>query len=292
MPEVIPQTEHRIPAADGVELWCRDYHAPQAASAPVVLCVPGLTRNSRDFESLASALARTHRVLTPDLRGRGNSGRAASAATYQPLQYIGDLTVLLQALAVKQVFWIGTSLGGLLAMMMAAMQPGLLRGVVLNDVGPEIDPAGVARIAGYVGQLPPVLTWADAAAQSRLIHGAALPDFTDADWMRLARCTYRDDGAGRPVPDIDPAIGDAMRAAAGPPPDLWPLYRALRPVPALAIRGALSDILSAATFERMRAEKPDLETLVLPNRGHAPTLDEPAARAAIQALLERVSILA
>lgn len=287
-------TEHRVAAPDGVELWCRDYRparaaGPGAPAAPVVLCVPGLTRNSRDFDSLADWLAGSYRVLTPDLRGRGRSGRAASAASYQPLQYIGDLSLLLQSLAVQQVFWIGTSLGGLLAMMMAAMQPALLRGVVLNDVGPEIDPAGVARIAGYVGKLPPVLTWADAAAQSRLIHGAALPDFTDEDWMRLARCTYRDDGHGRPVPDMDPAIGDAMRTAAGPAPDLWPLFRALRAVPTLAIRGALSDILSPATFERMRAEKPDLVTLVLEGRGHAPTLDEPSARVSIRALLERVA---
>jgi pimeloyl-ACP methyl ester carboxylesterase len=281
--------DHRLRAADGLELFVREYRPDTAPVGPPVLCVPGLTRNHRDFESLAESLAITHRVLTPDLRGRGQSGRDANPANYQPLVYVGDLVAMLGALGVTSVFWIGTSLGGLLAMMAGAMRPGLLVGAVLNDIGPEIDPAGAARIASYVGQLPPVRSWADAAAQARLVNGAALPDFTDADWQRFARCAYREDDHGVPVPDMDPRIGDAARAATGPPPDLWPLYRALANVPTLVIRGALSDILSAATLARMQNEKPDLETLVLPGRGHAPTLDEPACRTAIRRLLDRVS---
>lgn len=283
--------EHRIAAADGLSLYCREYlpKGEVPAAAPAVLCVPGLTRNCRDFESLALWLSTTHRVLTPDLRGRGRSDYDPDPRRYQPLTYVGDIATMLQALGVRRVFWIGTSLGGLLAMLMASMRPGLLAGAVLNDVGPEIDPAGAARIAGYVGRLPPVRSWEDAAAQARLVNGVALPDFTDADWMRFARCAYRDDGTGRPVVDMDPRIGDAVREAAGPAPDLWPMFRALLPVPTLAIRGASSDILSAATLARMCEIKPDLETLVLEGRGHAPTLDEPACRAAIAALLARVS---
>ncbi len=283
--------EHRIPSADGLSLYCREYRprGPAPVSAPDVLCVPGLTRNCRDFESLALWLSATHRVLTPDLRGRGRSDYDPDPRRYQPLTYVGDIATQLQALGTQRVFWIGTSLGGLLAMLMAALRPGWLAGVVLNDIGPQIDPAGAARIAGYVGRLPLVRTWQEAVEQARLVHGAALTDFTDEDWMRFARCTYRDDGTGHPVIDMDPRIGDAVREATGPTPDLWPAFRALAPVPTLAIRGALSDILSAETPARMREVKPDLETLVLEGRGHAPTLDEPASRAAIRALLDRVS---
>ncbi len=283
--------EQRIRSADGLSLYCRDYRPPAGiqAAAPTVLCVPGLTRNCRDFESLALWLSATHRVLTPDLRGRGRSDYDPDPRRYQPLTYVGDLATLLRALGVQQVFWIGTSLGGLLAMLMAAMRPELLRGVVLNDVGPQIDPAGAARIAEYVGRLPPVRTWEDAAAQARLVNGTVLPDFNDEDWLRFARRAYRDDGTGQPVLDMDPRIGDVVRETTGPAPDLWPMFRALASVPTLVIRGALSDILSAQTLEKMRAVKPDLETLVLEGRGHAPTLDEPDCRAAIRALLERVS---
>ena len=284
--------EHRVPTQDGLSLYCREFLPPRPSSAPAVLCLPGLTRNSRDFAGLAEWLAGTHRVLTPDLRGRGRSDHDANWKNYQPLTYVGDIAVLLAGLGAPRVVVIGTSLGGLLAMMMAAMLPKVLAGVVLNDIGPEIDKSGTDRIAGYVGKLPPVVTWQDAASQARLVHAAALPDFTEDDWLRFARCTYRDDGAGRPVLDMDPRIGDAMREAAGPLPDLWPLFRLLNPVPTLAIRGATSDILSAATLSRMQQEKPDLQVLSVPNRGHTPTLDEPPCRGAIRALLERIAPVA
>ena len=208
---------------------------------------------------------------------------------YQPLTYVADVGELLQQRGEARVVVIGTSLGGLIAMLMAALNPAALAGVVLNDVGPEIDPAGLARIAGYVGKLPPVQTWQDAAAQARLVNGASLPDYTDEDWMRFARAAYRDDGHGNPVLDMDPKIGDAMREApAGAAPDLWPLYGMLAKVPVLAIRGETSDILSAATFATMLERKPDLRTLRVPARGHAPTLDEPVCRAAIHAFLESI----
>jgi pimeloyl-ACP methyl ester carboxylesterase len=162
----------------------------------------------------------------------------------------------------------------------------VLAAAVLNDVGPEIDPAGLARIAGYVGQLPPVQTWADAAAQARLVNGSALPDFTAADWARFARCTFRDDGHGRPILDMDPNIGVATRSASGPTPNLWPVFHAFVKLPTVVIRGAISDILSAATVTKMLEIKPDLVSVTVPNRGHAPTLDEPECRAAIRALLD------
>lgn len=129
-------------------------------------------------------------------------------------------------------------------------------------------------------------TWADAAAQARLVNGSALPDFTDADWARFARCTFRDGGDGRPVLDMDPNIGVATRSASGPPPNLWPVFQAFAGLPTVVIRGTISDILSAATVAKMLAIKPDLRVVSVPNRGHAPTLDEPECRAAIHALLD------
>ncbi|MCU0760032.1 MAG: alpha/beta hydrolase [Steroidobacteraceae bacterium] len=281
--------EHFVTLRDGLKMYCREYGAAHRAG-PAVLCLPGLTRNSRDFESLARGLSDRWRVLTPDLRGRGRSDHDPNWQQYQPMTYVADVGELLQQRGESRVVVIGTSLGGLVAMLMAALNPAALAGVVLNDVGPEIDPAGIARIAGYVGRLPPVRSWEEAAAQARLVNGAALPDFTEDDWMRFARAAYRDDGAGRPVLDMDPRIGDAMREVpAGAAPDLWPLFGLLAKVPALAIRGDTSDILSAATFARMAQLKPDLRTLVVPGRGHAPTLDEPVCRSAIRAFLESIA---
>lgn len=286
MSEIPAPVDHWIPLRDGLRMYCREFGSPQR-SGPALLCLPGLTRNSRDFEPLAASLAARWRVLTPDLRGRGRSDRDPNWHQYQPMTYVADVGELLRHLGEPRVVIIGTSLGGLLAMLMAALHPAALAGAVLNDIGPELDPAGLARIAAYTGRLPPVASWAEAAAQCRLVHETALPDFADDDWLRFARATYREDDAGRPVPDMDPRIGDALREApAGAAPDLWPLYGALVGVPVLAIRGEASDILSPATFARMRAVKPDLRTLTVPQRGHAPTLDEPECREAIRAFLE------
>jgi pimeloyl-ACP methyl ester carboxylesterase len=281
--------DHWIVLRDGLRMYCREFGS-QHRSRPALLCLPGLTRNSRDFEALATSLADRWRVLTPDLRGRGRSDHDPNWQQYQPMTYVADIGELLQQRGESRVVVVGTSLGGLLAMLMAALHPAALAGAVLNDIGPELDPRGLARIASYVGKLPPVSTWDEAAAQSRFVNGAALPDFTDEDWHRFARATYRDDGAGRPVLDMDPRIGDAMREApAGAAPDLWPLFGMLEHVPVLAIRGETSDILSPETFARMRAIKPDLRTLTVARRGHAPTLDEPESRVAIRGFLESLA---
>ena len=182
---------------------------------------------------------------------------------------------------------IGTSLGGMLAMMLAATQRGRIAGIVLNDVGPEIDPAGIERIKQYAGRTPPARDWEEAAAQTRAIYGGAWPDLAPERWTALTRRGYRE-SAGRVEADADPAIGDVLRAAPAAAPDLWPLWHALGDVPALAIRGALSDILSAASLERMKAAKPDLERLTVANRGHVPLLDEPECLAAIDGFLGRL----
>lgn len=283
-----PFREVYYASADGLlRLYARIYEQA-GIEAPAVLCLPGLTRNSRDFEVLAPHLARRYRVLCPDLRGRGYSERDSSCQNYRPATYLADILELLQTLSVPRVALIGTSLGGLLAMMLAASKRDMVAGIVLNDVGPEIDPVGLARIRGYAGQLPPVRTWAEAILQLQSVHSHAWPGLDHAAWLRLARRSYRENASGNPVLDCDPGVGNALRSAPAQAADLWPLWAALGPVPALAIRGELSDILSPATFERMQHEKADLVRQTVARRGHVPLLDEPDCLPAIDAFLARL----
>jgi len=278
--------ERYFESSDGLSLYYRDYHPAEESDRLPVLCLPGLTRNSRDFEALALRLQRAgRRVLTPDLRGRGRSQHDPNWSNYQPTTYLGDLAALQAAAGAERVVVVGTSLGGILAMLIAATRPAAIAAAVLNDVGPEIAPEGLQRIAQYVGRHIPVGSWEEAAAQARATYGLALPDLTDAQWLAFARRSYVEvDGV--PRLDMDPMIGEAVRAApSGAAPDLWPVYGALRPLPALAVRGELSDVLSEATFERMALEKPDLRRVTVARRGHPPLLDEPECVLAIDEFL-------
>ena len=270
-------------SAEGLTLFYRDF-GPLDGEGVAVLCLPGLTRNSRDFIELAEHLANERRVVCPDLRGRGHSQHDPEWRNYQPMSYVADTWRLLDTLGLERVVVIGTSLGGLMAMIMAAQQPQRLAGVVLNDVGPEIAPEGLARIRGYTGRLPAVDSWEGAVAQARQIYGAALPDLDDARWLAFARQGFRENAEGVPQLDHDPAIGRAIAEVSGEPPDPWPLFRALS-MPTLALRGEFSDILSPATLARMQQEKPDLRVVTVANRGHVPLLDEPESLAAIEQLL-------
>ncbi len=285
--------EQRWRSADGLELYCRVYDAPSpesvSASRPLtVLCLPGLSRNSRDFEVLGPHLAARYRVVCPDLRGRGLSARDPQWQNYHPGTYIADLQRMMRALDLERVAIIGTSLGGLLAMMLGAMVPERVAGIVLNDIGPELDPKGIDRIKSHTGLLPPVTTWDEAVEQYRAVNGNAWPDLSDETWSRLVRRSYRANGAGIPVLDCDPRVGDALRSASAAQGSLWPLFARLQAIPLLVIRGALSDILSVSTLERMQREKPDLERLTVGNRGHVPLLDEPQALTAIDRFLARL----
>lgn len=280
--------EYRWTSADGLGLYARVYD-PGDAAAPAVLCLPGLTRNSRDFEALAPHLSRRYRVVCPDLRGRGFSARDPSWSNYHPGTYITDLRDLIGALGLTRFAVIGTSLGGLLAMMLPSVLAGGVAGIVLNDVGPEIDPIGADRIRSYAGRLPPVRSWDEAVQQLKTVYGAAWPDLPESAWPVLARRGAREGVDGVPVLDADPNIGEALRAGAQAIIDLWPLYGTLAGIPTLAIRGGLSDILNVATFERMKREKPDLLSLTVSNRGHVPLLDEPACLGAIDEFLAGLS---
>lgn len=280
-------SDYYYDSADGLRLYCAVYPAVRPAGVPV-LCLPGLTRNSRDFVELAQHLCAEHEVLAADLRGRGRSAWDSNAAHYQLPTYVQDIWSLLEARQVRRIFIIGTSLGALMGMVMAALQPNRIAGVVLNDAGPEIDPVGVRRIQAYAGKLPPVASWTEAAAQAKSIYGAALPDLSDAQWLEYVRRSYRENDTGIPVPDMDPKIAEALKSpVASGTNDLWPMFAQIRGVPMLVVRGALSDLLSAATLARMAREQPGLDQLTVANRGHAPLLNEPECVATIERFVAR-----
>jgi pimeloyl-ACP methyl ester carboxylesterase len=279
-------TDRFFESRDGLRLHYRDYGG-DAGKAPV-LCLHGLTRNCRDFAALAEHIAPTRRVIVPDQRGRGGSQYDPSWLNYHPGTYVEDMWTLLRELSVERVIVVGTSLGGLMAMLMAATRSQMLAGVVLNDIGPEIDPVGVERIRAYAGRLPPVRSWDDAAGQMKMTFGGAFPDYDEQKWREFARNSFDAGDDGVPRLAADPKIGDAIRSIPAPPnaaQAMWLAFGQLRNVPALALRGAHSDLLSVATFARMQQEVPGLVAVTVANRGHAPQLDEPDSLRAIDTFL-------
>lgn len=273
---------------DGLKLHYRDYAGP--GDRPPVICLPGLTRNARDFERLAEHLSGQWRVLCPEMRGRGDSAYSKDSATYNPLQYVADLKLLLAEAGICRFIAVGTSLGGLMTLLLAAGAPDLIAGAVLNDIGPEIESAGLERIGAYVGQGRSFPTWMHAARAAEESHGEFFPDFAVGDWLDLAKRTMTVGSNGRIVYDYDMKIAEPFKAAGGAaPPDMWPTLAGLADKPVLLLRGALSDVLSEATLARMQAALPQAEALTLPRVGHAPTLDEPAAVAAIDRLLAKLA---
>jgi pimeloyl-ACP methyl ester carboxylesterase len=260
-----PFTETYWTSPDGLRLYTRVYEV-EAAGAATVLCLHGLTRNSRDFEDLAPHLQHRYRVIVPDLRGRGLSARDTNPQNYQPAIYVQDILALMDVVAAAQVTVIGTSLGGLLAMMLGV---------------------GFERIKGYAGRLPPPKDWSDAITQTRTMFADAWPNLSEQRWSTIVRRGFREKASGAIRVDADPMIGEMLRAAPAATANLWPFWNVLRGIPMLAIRGERSDILSAATFARMKAENPDLMQLEVAQRGHVPLLDEPECMAAIDAFLAR-----
>lgn len=276
---------------DGLRLHYRDYPATTGAGGedrPALLCLPGLTRNARDFENLARRVAGAWRVLSPEMRGRGDSAYARDSSTYNPLQYVDDVDQLLDQAAIGRYVAIGTSLGGLMTMILAMRAPERIAGAVLNDIGPVIEAEGLARIAGYVGQGRSFPTWMHAARALEELQGAAHPHYRIDDWLALAKRLMVLSSNGRIVFDYDMKIAEPFaRQDPAVQPDLWPGIEALAGKPVLLLRGGRSDVLSAATLEAMRARLPQAEAVTLAEVGHAPTLDEPEAVAAIERLLAR-----
>ena len=279
--------ERYIEAADGLRLYCRDYPDPSPRSA--VLCLPGLTRNSCDFAPLATRISETRRVLCPDLRGRGKSGYDPTWRNYNPGQYAADLWQLLDALQVEEAVVIGTSLGGWMAMLLNHQRPGRIAGVVMNDIGPEADPGGIARVVSTAGRLDVVGSLAEAIEQAKSVYSIAFPDWSEEQWQAYTEATYRPLDDGRFDMNFDRNIGHAAReGVSGLDIDPWAMFNGLADVPTLLIHGVLSDILTAPIIDKMHEQKPDLQVVPVRNRGHAPLLDEQEAVDAITTFLESI----
>ena len=284
-------SERRWTSRDGLNLFARDYAGAGGDARLPVICLHGLTRNSKDFADVAPWLAGTgRRVLVPDVRGRGLSDRDPDPSHYIPKVYARDVLDLMRALGLARAVFLGTSMGGIITMTMMAMRPTAVAAVILNDVGPEVAPQGIARIMNYVGKTAEIRDWDEAADYVRRTNGAAFADHDEADWGRLARNVFRDN-AGVPELDYDPRIllpllqhkpGQHRRLA-------WFLFRWLaRNRPTLLVRGANSDIITAAIADKMARKAPRLHRVDVPGVGHAPMLTEPAAVDAIDQFLRTV----
>jgi pimeloyl-ACP methyl ester carboxylesterase len=270
---------------DGLRLHYRDY--PGGDGRPPILCIPGLTRNARDFENVAERLAGRWRVIAVDLRGRGESEAAKDSASYNPLVYLHDVRALIAQLELDRVVMFGTSLGGLVTMLLASVDKPRLAGALLNDVGPALEEKGLDHIRTYVGRSQTWPTWIHAARALCEAQRDRYPDWALDQWLVFAKRVCRLTPQGRVVLDYDMRIAEPLKAPPAPV-DLWPVYAALRAIPTLLVRGELSDLLSEATAARMAEENPDLDVAVVPRVGHAPTLEEPEAAAAIDAFLARI----
>ncbi|HKR90794.1 alpha/beta hydrolase [Novosphingobium sp.] len=278
---------------DGLKLHFRDYPGPaqlEQGALPPILCMHGLTRNARDFEALAPRLASRRRVLCPDLRGRGDSEYARDGATYATPQYCEDILALLEQEGIDRFVAIGTSLGGLMTMGLATVIPERIAGAVINDAGPNLESAGLARIKEYVGQGRSYPTWVHAARGIEEMQAVAYPGQSLDFWISMAKRIMTLTSNGRIVFDYDMKIAEPfLEFDVDDQPDLWPAWEALAGRPVLILRGALSDLLSEATLAKMVRRVPGAQAVTLENVGHAPTLDEPTSVAAIEQLLARAN---
>ena len=274
-----------LPVADAMRLHARRYRGGNATPA---LCLPGLTRNAADFNGIAPAIAATGRdVYALSLRGRGRSDRAADEITYHPLVYRDDVIAALNALNLNEVIFVGTSLGGIVTMLVNEIAPERVRAAVLNDIGPTLAEPGLQRIASYVGgDAGPAATLDEAADRIKAINAVAFPEADDEFWRAFAERTFRHGSDGWSL-DYDPGIARAF-VTAPPPPDLAAPFASLRDTPTLLVHGLLSDLLTTEIVDDMRATHPNFDYCPVPNVGHAPMLDEPSARGAITNFIEKI----
>jgi len=271
---------------DGLRLHYRDYAGD--ASKPPLICLPGLTRNSRDFEELAERYAPRFRVLALEFRGRGLSEYDPQPERYMPFTYAKDVIELLDQLKIPEAIFVGTSLGGLVTMAVAVMAPERIVAAVMNDVGPDVSEEGIERIKTYVGKDPRFSDWDEAGRIIAANVGSSFEHYSHDDWVAMAKRNCREEN-GEVRFDYDMAIAVPFQTAnSGPQVDLWPFFRALTTKPLLVVRGANSDLLTADTAERMKEEAPDMRLATVPGVGHAPDLSEPEAVAAIDAFLDGI----
>jgi pimeloyl-ACP methyl ester carboxylesterase len=268
---------------DGLRLHYREY--PGSADKPPLLCLPGLTRNARDFAEFAERYSPGFRVIALDFRGRAASDYDPVPARYHPMTYAGDVIELLDQLGIAQAIFVGTSLGGLTTMVVAAMAPRRIAAAIINDVGPDVNPAGIDRILSYVGNDVRFKSWDEAAATVAKNYGVKFDRFTHADWVAMVKRNCREEN-GEIRFDYDMAIAEPFKTV-GPTPaiDPWPFFIALGAKPLLIVRGEKSDLLTAETAEKMLAAAPGSKLAVIPGVGHAPELSEPEAVGAIDEFL-------
>lgn len=282
-----------VTTTDGLRLHARDYAPADGGTARLpVVCLPGLSRTASDFHALALALTgdtkAPRRVLALDYRGRGRSDYDPDWRRYDPRVELGDLMQVLAALGVGEAVFVGTSRGGILTMALSAARPALIRGAVLNDIGPVVEAKGLIRIRGYVGKLPTPSTFAEGGRILKQLFDAQFPTFGPSDWEAYARATWKETPEGL-RPDYDPRLlkGLEQLDLEAPLPTLWPYFEGLRHVPVLSLRGALSDILSEETVTEMGHRHPRFESTVVPNQGHAPFLSSPTLIARIARFVAR-----
>lgn len=275
-------------STDGLRLHFRDY-AGGAPDQPPILCLPGLTRNARDFEPVADRFSGEWRVLALDFRGRGGSAPDPDPARYMPVTYARDVIKLLDELGIADAVFIGTSLGGLVTMLLAAMENERIAGALLNDIGPEVDPKGIERIRTYVGKPVSWGSFAEAGAAMKARMGDVYPAWSLPEWERFARRCCREEGP-QVVYDYDMRIAEPFaQANEATQPDLWPWLDHLKDRPITILRGGTSDLFSAETANRMVRELGgDAELVTIDDVGHAPSFDEPESIAAVERLLARV----
>lgn len=276
-----------VTASDGLKLHVRLYGDARADRLPV-LCLAGLSRNSGDFDVIARDMAGERLVVAPDYRGRGLSDWDPDWRNYSYAVELQDVLAVTTALGLHRAVFLGTSRGGLLTMLMSAARPTLIAGAILNDIGPEIDGRGLARIKSYLGKLPDPTSMDEATALLKSIGSAKFTALGEADWRRQAASmwTMKD---GKLVSTFDPALLKTLENVNfdEPLPTLWPQFDGLARIPTLAIRGENSDLLSVETLAAMTARRPDLETYTVPGQGHAPLLTDQPTIGRISTFLKR-----
>lgn len=282
-----PYIERWITVQDGLRLYVQDYPGPTDATLSPILCLGGLTRNSKDFAGLARFHAKRRRVICPDIRGRGRSDYDPVWQNYHPATYIGDVRHILCALGIHKVVVIGTSMGGIMGMVMGTAMPGAIKALVVNDVGPVVRKTNLGAIVESMKHPPRLSSWAEAGEHLRDVYGDQIPITDPQAWVLGAHQSYKEMPDGHITYDFDPNIVKPLLADKTERIDLWHFFRSCARVPLLTVRGAKSDILWPELFQEMQAARPDMVCVEVPEYGHAPSLSEPECREAMNDFLER-----
>ncbi|MCK3775422.1 alpha/beta hydrolase [Ensifer sesbaniae] len=288
--------EHRFRGSDGLHLYARTYGLePRPSTAIPIVCLPGLTRNSRDFHELATFLASSpgggHPVVSLDYRGRGNSERDGDKSRYAIAIETSDVIAACAHFAIDKAIFIGTSRGGLILHRLIGHAPGLIAGAIFNDIGPVVEIEGLMGIRDYLNRATGPVSWAAAPDYLKALHGDDFPILRDSDWQQMARAIYRDEG-GVPIADFDPAIAQHLLGltAETPLPDLWPQFDTMAEIPLMVIRGERSRLLSQATVREMSKRHPGMVEFTALGQGHAPLLHLDGPREAISAFLDGICV--